>query len=308
MAAITTISDNERLLLDIIRRNEPITRSLIHPLTPFTQPSVHRILNNLIDKQLITVGEARVSGPGKPSPEICLNRTSYYSVGILVNTDAITIYLANLACEPMSKISFEGQSHNRDYALQRIQQEVHTMLEGVGTTENNLAGICLSIAGSFTGEKNQVNASLPLKEWSLVDLGALLSRYFQAPISVENNATAGAIGESLIGVGRWADTFVRLSFNYGFGGGVIIDGKPFYGAHGNALDISAIYDDDSMPKRPALELLIQHLNACGVNIQTVAELRTQFDPNWPGVAEWIEQTLPNSTTRSGQFAPQSTRR
>ncbi len=27
------------------------------------------------------------------------------------------------------------------------------MLEGVGATENNLAGICLSLAGSFTGEK-----------------------------------------------------------------------------------------------------------------------------------------------------------
>ncbi len=68
MAAITNISDNERLLLDIIRRNEPITRSLIHSQTPFTQPSVHRILDNLIDKQLITVGEARVSRARKTQP------------------------------------------------------------------------------------------------------------------------------------------------------------------------------------------------------------------------------------------------
>ena len=50
---ISIVSDNERLILDVIRRQEPIVRSLIHSQTPFTQPSVHRILDNLIDTLIV---------------------------------------------------------------------------------------------------------------------------------------------------------------------------------------------------------------------------------------------------------------
>jgi predicted NBD/HSP70 family sugar kinase len=292
MQGIPTVSDNERLILDIIRRNEPIQRSQLSAQTPLTQPSVHRIIDNLIQKQLVLLGEKITHGPGKPSPELYLNRASHYAVGLVVNTDAISICLANLACESVCEISITDNFHSRNEALIRIRDEVQAMLAMTGATESNLVGVCLSIAGYFTGQKNQMNTSMPLQEWSLVDLEAVLSRYFEAPIFLENNGTAGAIGESLIGIGRWAPTFAYLSFNYGFGGGVIIDGNPYRGVHGNALEIGAIYDEYYEAMRPSLESLLKKLREHGVNIQTVTELQLAFDPNWPGVEEWVEETLP----------------
>lgn len=292
MEGTPAISDNERLILDIIRLNEPIQRSQLPALTPLTQPSVHRIIDNLIEKQLVLLGERITNGPGKPSPELYLNRDSYYAVGVVVNTDAISICLANLACESVQEISITEIHQSREPALNRIQQEVHAMLTMADATEANLVGVCLSIAGYFTSQNGQLNTSEPLREWSLVDLEAILSDYFEAPIFLENNANAGAIGESLIGIGRWAQTFAYFSFNYGFGGGAIIDGKPYRGVHGNALEIGAIYDAERASSRPALDLLLKQLRQHGINIQTVTELQSSFDPSWPGVEEWIEQTLP----------------
>jgi predicted NBD/HSP70 family sugar kinase len=109
---------------------------------------------------------------------------------------------------------------------------------------------------------------------------------------LENNATTGAIGESLRGAGLWCSTFAYLSFNYGFGGGLILDGKPFYGFHGNAGEFSGIYNSDESPKRPALQYLIQTLQENGIDIRSIDELRQRFDPSWPGVEEWLEQTMP----------------
>lgn len=287
------ISRNERLILDIVRRHEPILRSAIPAHSPFTQPSVFRIVNNLSEKRLLKVGKAEANGPGKPSPQILLDRSRYLSLGISVHTDTITICLANLAAEQVSESTITGRSRGRSYALDAIRTEVDKMLADEGARDEDLLGVCLGVPGYFLSGQVQLNAPEPLEDWSLVDLHAALRNYFgQIPTYVENNATTGAIGESLLGVGKWADTFAYLSIDYGFGGGVIIDGKPYTGANGNALEIGAMFTHDERSHRPALQFLIEILNSNGVAVSTVADLCEGFDPDWPGVDSWIDQSIP----------------
>jgi predicted NBD/HSP70 family sugar kinase len=285
------VSDNERVILDLIRREEPIRRSAIHGAVPLSQPSVHRILDGLIGRGLVEVGRATANGPGKPSPEILLDRRHHYSVGISVNTDALTICLANLACEPVHQVSFEGRSSDRVAALTLIHAETRRMLSAADATEEQLVGICLAVSGFFLSPST-MNPPEPLLDWGLIDLHAELARHFTTATYIENNATTGAIGESLIGIGRWSNNFAYLSFNYGFGGGAIIDGRPYLGANGNALEISGMYSEQESAGRPALASLIEHLNRHGHEITTVEELRSRFDPNWNGVESWVEATLP----------------
>ncbi len=247
-----TLSHNERLILDVIRNASGIQRSQLHTLVPLTQPSVHRITDGLVERHLLLMGESKTNGPGKPSPELHINPAQYYSAGVVVNTDAIAICLANLACEPVASTHIVGQSHDLKQALAQVEDGINDMLgDAAGDGQSELVGICFSVSGFFANER--MSTPLPLREWANVDLEAVLSQVFDAPIYLENNATSSAIGESLIGVGQWAQTFAYLSFNYGFGGGVIIDGKPFRGAFGNAMEISTIYDASLSPRRPAQE-------------------------------------------------------
>jgi glucokinase len=50
---------------------------------------------------------------------------------------------------------------------------------------------------------------------------------------LENDATAGALGEFRYGAGRDADTMVYLTISTGIGGGAVIDGRLHRGAAGN---------------------------------------------------------------------------
>lgn len=289
---LANISENERIILDTVRRQEPVLRSVIHTQTPFTQPSVHRILENLIGKRLLQIGQTRSNGPGKPSPEILINRKGKFSLGISVNTDEITICLANLACESIQERSFQGQSSDPKEAVAHVKALSIEMLQQENAKLEDLAGVCLALSGFFTLQPFHMNCPEPLKKWSLINLHELLEDYFDTPIWIENNATTGAIGESLSGVGRWTRNFAYLSFNYGFGGGIIIDGKPHLGASGNALEISGIYDEEENEKRPALSFLVQTLKENGIHLSGVGELRSKFDPNWPGIKEWVDETMP----------------
>ncbi len=290
-AADLTLSTNERLVLDTVRLAEPIARSAIHAKVPLTQPSVHRIIDNLTEKGLLRAGAAVVRGPGKPSPNIHLDREQVYSAGISINTDDIVVCLANLACEPLHETTLRGQSRDRKPALALIRAEIDAMLSQHQADHTNLIGIGLAIAGTFLDDRSHVNASLPLRDWSMVNLHEEAAEFFDTAIWVENNCTTAAIGESLIGAGRRTQNFVYLSFNYGFGGGAIIDGQPYVGAHGNAVEISSIYSEDEKPLRPALENLLEHLRAHGHDVNNVEDLAA-LKAGWTGVEEWVDLTLP----------------
>ena len=285
-------SDNERMILDVVRRHEPITRSTITAHTNLTQQSVHRLVEMLIERGLLRAGAPLKGTRGQPSPTIELVRQAVYSVGISINTDSATLYLADFGCNVVAEETLRMAPSDRQATLRALSRTLHAILVEHGIARDRLLGLGFSMSGFFVGENRQFNAPEPLSDWSLIDLRPILEDVFDLPVWLENNGTTGAIGESLRGVGLWCSTFAYLSFNYGFGGGVILDGKPFYGFHGNAGEVSGIYNPDESPKRPALQYLIRTLQENGVDIDSVHELHQRFDPTWPGVEAWLEQTMP----------------
>jgi len=88
-------------------------------------------------------------------------------------------------------------------------------------------------------------------------------------------------------------TFGYLSFNYGFGGGIVINGKPFQGAFGNAGEISRIFTPEEGKLRPALGILIDRLRHGGIEIKDIRDLNHKFDPAWPIAQQWVEEVTPN---------------
>ena len=52
-------SENERLILDIVRRQSPIARASITGHTNLTQQSVHRLIDGLLERGLLRTGAPR---------------------------------------------------------------------------------------------------------------------------------------------------------------------------------------------------------------------------------------------------------
>jgi len=78
--------------------------------------------------------------------------------------------------------------------------------------------------------------SMHVAGWEKVDLRGELSRAFRLPIVVENDANCGALGEFHFGAGRGKRTIAYMTVSTGIGGGVILDGKLYRGAHGMAAE------------------------------------------------------------------------
>ncbi|PYE93957.1 putative NBD/HSP70 family sugar kinase [Rhizobium sp. PP-F2F-G38] len=292
LSRVPLASDNERMILDIIRRHGAMARSTITSHTNLTQQSVHRLVEGLVARGLLRTGAPVGGTRGQPSPTIELAREGASAVGLSVNTDSVILSITDLACGIIVEERLDLQPRDREETLRAITVRLDALLAEHHISRDTIAGLGFSMSGFFVSEDRAFNAPEPLSDWSLRDLRPELEHIFRLPVWLENNATTGAIGESMRGVGLWCRTFAFLSFNYGFGGGLILEGKPFHGFHGNAGEFSGMFMPCESERRPALQYLLARLQENGIGIDSVDTLRRDFDPAWPGVEDWLAETMP----------------
>ncbi|CDZ60536.1 ROK family protein [Neorhizobium galegae bv. orientalis] len=286
------VSPNERSLLKLIWRHPGLSRSEVTAHTDLTQQSVYRIIDQLAERGVVLLGSPKPGvGRGQPSPTIRLNARYAYSCGISVNTDVIGICLMDLAGNVLSESSVTLREHTMAQSLDLVRTRLAEAQKLNDLSPEALFGIGFAIAGYHVGG-TRYNAPLPLHEWSLIELGPLLAEFFGKPVWVHNGANTGAIAESMFGAGRYVKHFAYLSFNYGFGGGLVSDGELLLGGNGNAGEFSGIYDQEENQRRPALQLLIERLVRNGVDVPSITYMRRHFEPQWPGVAEWMNEITP----------------
>ncbi len=106
-----------------------------------------------------------------------------------------------------------------------------------------------------------------LPRWHNVPLAEKVGEALGCPVHLDNDANLAALGEFHQGAGRGTRVMVYMTWSTGIGGGVVIDGRLFSGAHGSACEIGHTIIDpdgplDSCGQRGCLEVF-----AGGRNLQ-----------------------------------------
>lgn len=285
-------SENERQVLDIVLREESVTRADITRLSGLTAQSISRLVEALEGRGFVRHGERVIKGRGQPSRFVELIPDAAYTIGLSIMTDCLNVVLMDFSCEVVEEIvtpigSMEAESVvscSKDILQSLLDQHVHD--------RRNIFGIGVSIAGYFVGEGRQVNTPQGLEDWALIDLEKMLSDHFRLPVWIENDGNAAAIGESLVGAGSWAKSFVYLYFAAGFGGGLVINGKPLRGSYGNAGELGGFLPEESYAS-PNLSLLREMISDAGTEFGTLNNMLRDFRLDMPGIDQWIETVSPS---------------
>ena len=112
-------------------------------------------------------------------------------------------------------------------------------MEEAGCPEEAVEAVGIGIPGIAENKRGTVIFCTNLG-WHDVPLRAELSRHLNRPVYIDNDATVAGYAESVAGVSRGAGSSVFLTLGTGVGGGIVIDGRPWTGAHGVASDIGHI--------------------------------------------------------------------
>ena len=190
---VAPLSRNERMILEIVRRHEPIPRAAITGHTNLTQQSVHRIIEDLTAAGLLMSGEPTRGTRGQPSPNMLLVRQARYALGMSVNTDSATICLSDMSCRTLEEVRIRIAPLGRDQTLAAARDVVERLLLRHSVRRDQLVGMGFGMSGFFTADLRQINAPEPLSDWSLIDLDPIFSEVFGLPVRIQNNGTTAAI-------------------------------------------------------------------------------------------------------------------
>ncbi len=286
------IGRSSAAVLEAIRAGGAVARADLPSLTGLSQQSVHRLTEELLEKGLLARREPVIQGRGKPSPRLSVNPSGAYGFGVSVDTSTVETVWVDLLGDILCKDTIDVASNDPEAVIAAARDIARTRREDLGLDPSRIAGCGVSTQGFRLTRENRFTTPVLLEKWTGFPIEERFREAFGCPAYAENNGTLGAIAELWSGAGRTYPTFAYLSFNYGFGGGLVLDGQPFYGFNRNSGEFTSLFRDEEKPNRPALRHLLEVLREHGINMPGIDALKANFDPTWPGVAQWVERVTP----------------
>ena len=100
--------------------------------------------------------------------------------------------------------------------------------------------IGISCGGPLDAERGVILSPPNLPGWDNVPIVEILQKRYGGRVRLENDANACAVAEWKFGAGRGCDSMVFLTFGTGMGAGLILNGRLYTGACGNAGEIGHV--------------------------------------------------------------------
>ena len=105
-----------------------------------------------------------------------------------------------------------------------------------GIEMSEIKSIGVGVPGLFDNKTGMIPFCTNLG-WHDIPFVAEMKKHLDTPVYGDNDATVAGLAESVAGVSAGIKDSVFLTLGTGVGGGIIIDGKPYSGAHGCGSEI-----------------------------------------------------------------------
>lgn len=253
------------MVFDIVRKKRSVTRVELSELTGMSGPSIMVIVNEFIDKGILTVAGKKCGSVGRSPMTMVFNPDVIMSIGIEFEGNNLSVGLVNLDGEirfqTMAKVpSNLGQSFFE--ALCKSIDKLTVMLEKEGMT---YSGIGFGIPGVVNPEDRIVHFAPYIGIQEPLDIsgyiGQLEDRY-RKPVFIENDVNVSAIGEYYVRqISEDNADLLYISIGAGIGAGIILDGELRHGSRGMCGEIGySLRDTEAVVSRKQTGWLEEHIS------------------------------------------------
>ena len=295
--------DVDETVLTLIGSGQADTRPAIVKQTGLAASTVSAAVSRLVEAGVISETDESVSTGGRRARRLVtsdgVGALALVELGahhgLVALTDPTqgmtraTSFLVDIASGP-------------EAVLTAVMEEVSRQEKAAGV---RVGGLALAVPGPVNAERTRVIRPARMPGWDGINVAEEVARHCGLPAIIDNDARAGAIGESvyrrrLVGVAP-IDTLIYVKAGSAIGGAYLVDGVPLVGQGGLAGDISHI-PVDAASGRPCkcgnvgcLETIASadsiraDLAAAGLVYENNAQLLTAARDGVPAVATAIRQ-------------------
>ncbi|PCG82451.1 ROK family transcriptional regulator [Streptomyces sp. WZ.A104] len=227
---------NDRLALQLLQRDGPLTATQLKALTGLSRPTVADLVERLQGAGLIqVVGESGAvrRGPNARLYGIVADRA--HLAALDVRTGSVSVVVADLLGATLAEGSLPiGSGTRTGPAVEQAAALLERTARAAGSVPLHSVGVgAPGLIDPATGELRDTSG---LPSWHRALVRELQQR-LPATVLVENETNLAAMAEHRAGAARDRETFVLLWLGHGVGAAVMLDGKLRQGASGGAGEI-----------------------------------------------------------------------
>jgi len=223
-------------VLELIRREGPIFRSNIAVKLNLTLPSILRIIDNLINENLIRYVEMADQKSGRKRPLVALDIQKNITIGLDLGGyriyGAVVDFGGNILFD--KAVLKNGAVGDAIYDL--AKNLGFELLEYANKRDAIIRGMGVGVPGVTQPENGNVKWAPSLK-WKDYPLRGRLRQDFNLPVMIENDVNLSALGESWFGIGKDYSDLAFIRVGTGIGMGLILNGSLYRGTRDMAGEI-----------------------------------------------------------------------
>ncbi|MEV6926377.1 ROK family transcriptional regulator [Dactylosporangium sp. NPDC051485] len=253
---------NRAVVLDQIQLADGTSRVEIAELTGLTPQTVSGIVRRLIDEGIVREDGARSSSGGKPRTVLRINADAGRAVGLHFDPAGLACVVVDLLGRPLVTARRPTPSAiDPAEVTAAMAALVDEVLAEAGVGRDRVLGVGLATPGPIDQSLGEVISPPQLSDWTRVPLKQMVANATGLPVTLDNDATAAAIGERWAGAGRGVANFAYFFLGTGVGGGLVLGHQVHRGGSMNAAEFGHTSVTQSGPScycgnRGCLESLI----------------------------------------------------
>lgn len=275
---------NTAMILEIIRKQGPISRSEIAELTKLTPATISNISKELLKVEFIIETRLGESTGGRPPVMLELNPEAAFVIGINLSPGNIEGVITNIEGRILRKTVVKLGKVGETTVVNNLKDIIREIIRDVAVPKDKIIGIGMAVHGivnSLTG----ISEYAPFYNWRNLPLKDIIENEFDIPVLIDNDVNAMAMGESWFGIAKSIPNFVMIFVGNGVGSGIVIQNLTYYGVSYSAGEIGHIVVENDGPlcscgNHGCLESLIADMNMLDKYKQLVKDGKIQEEKDF----------------------------
>lgn len=229
---------NERLVLEVVRSQGPVSRTELARTTGLSKPTVAVAVASLERDGLVRVAGLRTGLRGPAAALYEIRPEAAFVLGLDVGREYLRGAMVDLAgtVRAQDNRRVHAQSaHNRVAELVLLADDLAAT---AGIRRSKVTQVVVGSPGVYDPARRAIAAARNLPGWERPDVVQELREVFGRSTVLENDVALAALAERDLGHGRGVGTFCFVSIGTGIGMGLVIDGRLYRGFHGAAGEIA----------------------------------------------------------------------
>jgi len=249
ISALNVKRINKHAVLDLIRFTAGgISRVEISRQLGLTRAAVSGIVNDLLAAGIILETEHLLSHSGRPAIVLEINPSRGYVIGIDFGASHINLLLADTAARILDEIEVDFDIRAGPQAgIAEADRLVREILSRANLNIEDILAIGMGVPGPIVTATGTVVAPPIMPGWDGYPIRDNLQTLWKVPVSINNDAELGALGEWAAGAGRGEQTLAYIKVGTGIGAGLLLDGQIYRGVTGSAGEIGHLTIDENGP-------------------------------------------------------------